>query len=195
MSLPWRLRLRMRSDRPHGDHAERLAQVMFSRLTRCKHSLLARSSATVCECPDQKPVIPKHPIMILLRRPCSKSSGMILLQRASAGSREENLLNRPNHLRICSLEDRCACGVVYAKSLRMISLQNAENNRPGMILLQKKWGGPSGVRESHGHQELSRVNKVWGCGRTFRAKPVPAANVMDIRSFAALAKTSGASRR
>ena len=113
---------------------------MFSRLTAGKHSLLARSSATVCECPNRKPVSPKRLRMILLRRSCSKSSGMILLQRASAGSQEENLPNRPNHLRIFSLEDKCACRIVCAKPLRMTSLQDSKNNRPGMILLQKKVG-------------------------------------------------------
>jgi hypothetical protein len=132
---------RVRSDRPHATTQRGWAQVMFSRLTRGKHSLLARSSATVCECPNQKPVSPKHPILILLCKPSSKPSGMILLQIASADSREGNVLNRPNYLRIFNLEDKCVRGIACAKSHRMISLQDSKNNRPGMILLQKKVGG------------------------------------------------------
>jgi len=67
----------------------------------------------------------------------------------------------------------------------MMLLSKSSGNPPGMILLQKKVGGG-------------------GYGRTFRAKPVPAANVSprkgyqqdsffaarkDIRSFAALIET------
>jgi len=145
-------------------------QVMFSKLTPGKHSLLARSRSTSSESPARKSVSPKHSIMKLLRELPSKSPGMIFLQDASIRSRRRKGRVWSNSIRICTLKDKRARGAVAAKRLRMIFLQNSNNKTPGITLLQKKVGGrgPFGARESHGHQELSRVNKVgW---RTLHAK-------------------------
>ncbi len=147
----------------NGDQTEGLAQVMFSRLTRGKHSLLAGSRARSNECLGRKPIGPKHSIMILLHMPKTKCPGMIFLQDASIRSETRKRALLHNSIRICTLKDKHAQGMVGAKPFRMISLQNSSNKTPGIISLQKKVGG--------------------------RGAPLGRAKVMEIRSFRALTKS------
>ena len=136
---------------------------MFSRLTPGKHSFFARWRARSSECPDRNPVIPKQPIMILLHMPKTKCPGMIFLQDASIPSGRRKGPVWSNSIRICTLKDKHAQGMVGAKPFRMMSLQNSSNKTPGIISLQKKVGG--------------------------RGAPLGRAKVMDIRSFRALTKS------
>lgn len=117
---------------------------MFSSLKPGKHSLLARSRARSRARSnefDRNPQNPKRPIMILLRTLTGKSLGMIFLQDTliRSGTRKREI--RHNSIKICTLKEKHAQGMVGAKRLTMILLQDAKNNRPGMILLQKKVGG------------------------------------------------------
>ena len=160
----------------YGDQAERLAQVMFSSFTPGKRSLLVRPRARSNECLGRKPVSPKHPIMILLRQLPTKCHGMIFLQDASTRSGRRKRPVWSNSIRICTLKDKHAQGMVGAKRFRMISLQNSNNKTLGIISLQKKvgGGGPFGARE-----RLPR--KGYQQDALFAARK-------GIRSFAALTK-------
>jgi hypothetical protein len=114
---------------------------MFSRLIPGKHSLPARSRARSDECSGRKPVSPKRPVVIILRKIMTKYPGMIFLQDASirSGTRKRALLH--NSIRIWTLKEKQAQGMVGAKPCRMISLQNSGNKTLGIIFLQKKVGG------------------------------------------------------
>ncbi len=138
------------------------------------------SLATRQESRSLKSLNAKRLRLILLQGAQNKLPGMILLQERAARASRASIVNVGNYLRICTFREISGREGRARKSLRMISLQNHENKPSGMIFLRKKWGEGWGGA-------LLVPNSL--------RRERPAANVMDIRSFAAITKTSGAWRR
>jgi hypothetical protein len=78
------------------------------------------------------------------KRTTNNSHRMILLQKMTAiqpSSFPRNTASRRNHPGINTYRTFSPRKAARANRLRMIFLQNYEIKLPGMILLQKKWGG------------------------------------------------------